>query len=169
MSSLLYLVRHGIAEELGPQIDDAERALTPEGRRRMKEIARGLRQLGAAPTLVLTSPLRRAQETAEILRAGVAPDARLALFPPLDNAHRPEDIVARMPHAKQREIALVGHQPSLGQLASYLLTGSPGLVPLAFKKGGVAAISVHAMPPRSPGALEWFLTPRQLRSISSPD
>ena len=169
MSTLLYLVRHGIAEEPSPQKDDAERALTSEGKRRMKEIARGLHALGAAPTLVLTSPLRRAHETAEILRAMVAAEARFAVFEPLDNAHRPEDIVAGIPPAKHREIALVGHQPSLGELASYLLTGSPGLVPLAFKKGAVAAISVHALPPRSPGTLEWFLTPRQLRSISIPD
>lgn len=167
MSTVLYLVRHGIAEDIGPDLDDAARALTPEGRRRMAEIARALRHLEVAPTLILASPLRRARETAEILHADGVPGARTAICELLDNSHDAEEIAAGLPAGRHREIALVGHQPSLGELASYLLTGSSGLVPLPFKKGGIAAISLASLPPRAPGMLEWFLTPRQLRAIAA--
>lgn len=166
MSHILYLVRHGIAEEATASTADADRALTSDGKHRMKEIARALRRIEVAPTLILASPLRRARETAEILHANTAPEAVLKIYEPLDNAHSAEDIVSRLPHRAQR-IMLVGHQPSMGELASYLLTGSPGLVPLPFKKGGVVAISLHTVPPRTPGMLEWFLTPKQLRAIGA--
>lgn len=165
MSYVLYLVRHGIAEDPTAQSSDAERALTNEGRKRMKEIARGFAAIGATPTLILTSPLKRAKETAEILQACGAPSAKLAVYQGLDNTHSPEDVTAKLPHARANEIALVGHQPSLGELASYLLTGSPALAALPFKKGGIAAISLASLPPRIPGTLEWFLTPKQLRAM----
>ena len=167
MSHTLYLVRHGIAEDASSEGGDAERALTTEGKRRMKEIARGLQKMDVAPSIVLTSPLRRARETAEIVHGVIAPDAPLNIYPPLDNAHPIEEIVSRLPSERSHQIMLVGHQPSLGELASYLLTGSAGLVPLPFKKGGVAAIVVYSIPPRSPGALEWLLTPKQLRAIGA--
>jgi phosphohistidine phosphatase SixA len=61
---------------------------------------------------------------------------------------------------------LVGHQPGLGELASQLLTGATSVVPLPFKKGGVAAIEVAALPPRTPGTLLWFVTPKQLRAMA---
>lgn len=164
MSYVLYLVRHGIAEEPTLQTNDAERALTPDGRKRMKEAAQGFAAISTLPTLILSSPLVRARETAEILQSVAAPEAKLTIFEPLDNNHSMEEIVAALPSGKGREIALVGHQPSLGELASYLLTGSQALVPLPFKKGGIAAISLSTLPPRVPGTLEWFLTPKQLRA-----
>jgi phosphohistidine phosphatase SixA len=60
---------------------------------------------------------------------------------------------------------LVGHEPDLAALASTLLTGTPGLVHMAFRKAGLAGIVVASLPPRSAGALEFFLTPAQLRRI----
>lgn len=165
MSYVLFLIRHAIAEEPTATTADADRALTSEGRKRMKEIARGLAGIGAVPELILTSPLRRARETAEIVQAVTAPQARLSIYEPLDNTHASEKILVDLPHGRARHIALVGHQPSLGELGSYLLTGSPALVFLPFKKGGVAAISLASLPPRTPGTLEWFLTPKQLRAV----
>jgi phosphohistidine phosphatase len=165
MSCTLYLVRHGIAEDASQEVSDEERALTSEGKRRMKEIARGLREIGARPGLILTSPLRRARETGEILQSVLAPDAALVICEPLANGYAAEDVVDSLPHGPAQEIALVGHQPSLGELASHLLTGSPGLIPLPFKKGGVAAVALPSVPPRSHGTLEWFLTPKQLRRM----
>jgi len=165
MSHLLFLVRHGIAEDATAEISDAERALTAEGRRRMKEIGAGLRTIGAEPEVILTSPLLRARQTADILRACAAPRAKIVTFEPLENGHGPEEVISKLPR-QATEIALVGHQPSLGELASYLLTGSTALTPLPFKKGGTAAISVSSLPPKVPGVLQWFLTPKQLRSLT---
>ena len=62
---------------------------------------------------------------------------------------------------------LVGHQPDLGRLASHLLTRSSRLAPLPFKKGAVAAIHVDTIPPRVPGVLMWFMTPKQLRTVGA--
>jgi phosphohistidine phosphatase len=168
MSVLVYLMRHGIAADPAPGTSDAGRALTPEGVRKTERVGAGLQALGVAPDLILSSPLRRAEETARLVADVLAPDHAVELYPALAGGFRPEDIVKGLrPHREARELLLVGHQPDLGELASYLLTGSPTLVPLPFKKAGVAAITVGAMPPRSPGTLEWFLTPAQLRAIAS--
>ena len=61
---------------------------------------------------------------------------------------------------------MVGHQPGLGELASQLLTGSATLAMLPFRKGGLAAIALSALPPRAAGTLQWFVTPKQLRWIA---
>jgi phosphohistidine phosphatase len=165
VSHLVYLIRHAIAEEATGGMSDAERALTSEGRKRMKEVAQGLNALGVAPTAILSSPLKRAMETAEIVRDGIDFEGKVTTFDPLANGHTPEEVIRTLPR-RTAVLALVGHQPSLGELASYLLTGSQGLVPLPFKKGGVAAITLASIPPRVPGTLEWFLTPKQLRAIA---
>lgn len=165
MSHLIYLVRHGVAEEATIETGDAERALTQEGRRKMKDVARGLQVLGVAPEALLTSPLRRARETAEVLHA-VLGGSKPRILEALENGHPAEAVAGGLP-AKASMIVLVGHQPSLGELASYLLTGSPGLVPLPFRKGGAAAISVAGLPLRIPGTLEWLLTPKQLRALGT--
>src|SRR5262249_59652483 len=74
----LYILRHGIAVEHGtPGIPDDERPLTPEGRRRMRQIARGLRRLDLRPDRIVTSPLPRASATAEIVAGVLEPEQGL--------------------------------------------------------------------------------------------
>lgn len=167
MSVMLYLMRHGIAADPAPGTSDADRPLTEEGVRKTTRVAVGLQQIGVAPDVILSSPLRRAEETARIVAAVVAPSARVELYPLLAGGEPVEDVVKnlRVPR-RAREILLVGHQPDLGQLASYLLTGSANLAPPPFRKASVAAINVTAVPPREAGVLEWFLTPAQLRAIA---
>lgn len=168
MSLLIYLMRHGIAADAAPGMNDADRALTAEGVSKTERVAVGLHKLGANPDLVLSSPLRRAEETARLVADVVNPKGQVELYPPLAGGFAIEDILKGLrPHRGARELLLVGHQPDLGELASHLLTGSARLIPLPFKKAGVAAIVVGAMPPRLPGTLEWFLTPGQLRSIAN--
>jgi phosphohistidine phosphatase len=167
MSCVIYLVRHGIAGPAPAGLSDGDRALTPEGKRKMQWVAAGLKRLGVAPDAVLSSPLRRAQETAALLAKALAP--KLAVQPYLLLAPGHEAIAVLnglRPYRTARELVLVGHQPDLGMLASQLLTGSCGLAPLPFKKGAVAAIQVAALPPRAAGVLLWFMTPRQLRTTA---
>jgi phosphohistidine phosphatase len=167
MSAIIYLVRHGIAADAGPGMSDADRALTEDGVRKTNRVAVGLQHLGVKPDLILSSPLRRAEETARLLGDILAPKLRIELYPPLGGGFGAEDIVRGLRvHRQARELVLVGHQPDLGELASYMLTGSPNLTPLPFKKAGVAAIEVGSLPPRSAGTLQWFLTPGQLRDIA---
>lgn len=166
MACTLYLVRHGIAAAATANTTDADRALTEEGTRKTVRVAHGLRALCVEPAAILSSPLRRAQETAEILASILAPKVPVELCPPLAFGHEPREVVHGLrTHRNAERVMLVGHQPDLGELASYLLTGSSGLVHLPFKKAATAAITVPSLPPRSAGVLEWFLTPSQLKRI----
>lgn len=166
MPHTLYLLRHGIAEDPGARLADADRALTAEGVRKTKQAAAGMKELGIVPEKILTSPLRRARETAEIVAEVLRPDLGVDIYQPLASGADPEQVIAGLDtDPSVANLFLVGHQPDLGMLASYLLTGTEGLVQLPFKKAGLAAVSVASLPPRSVGMLEWFLTPRQLRAI----
>jgi phosphohistidine phosphatase len=162
----LYLVRHAIAEERGPEYpDDRLRPLTDEGKRRFKEAVRGLRALGVGLDAILTSPLTRAQETAAILGAGLGRRVPIETIEPLAPGGKPTaviDAVSKRPKA-QRRVALVGHEPDLGELAARLL-GARGSV--EFKKGAVCAIEVDDATPGGPGTLRWLLPPRALRGLA---
>jgi len=132
----------------------------------MARAAQGLKRLGIVPDVVLSSPLSRAQETAQIVARALAPDLPVQIYPALAPGHAPTEVLSGLrAHAAATHLVLVGHQPDLGVLASHLLTGSSGLAPLPFKKGGVAAFAVAALPPRRHAVLQWFLTPKQLRAI----
>ncbi len=166
MKCTLYLVRHGIAGPAPAGMGDGDRALTAEGERRMRRVAAGLKQTGVAPDVILSSPLRRAQQTADILAAVLEPARGVELYPLLAPGHGAAEVVAGLhPYRAARQLMLVGHQPDLGELASQLLTGASAELALELKKGSVAAIEVDALPPRTAGLLLWFMTPKQLRAI----
>jgi phosphohistidine phosphatase len=168
MSCTLFLLRHAIAADPAPGQSDEDRALTPDGARKMRRIARGLKALGFRADVVLTSPLRRAEETAALLVAELDPAPSVEIYQPLGPGHDPSDVLAELRRYRSTQrLVLVGHQPDLGELASHLLTGAASRVPLPFKKGGVAAIDVSSLPPRSTGTLQWFATPRMLRAMAS--
>jgi phosphohistidine phosphatase len=161
----LYLIRHAIAEERGEKWpDDNKRPLTEDGIARMRKAARGLARIGVTLDAVLTSPLVRARQTAEIVAA--AGDSK----PPIVNIESltPDGgyaaIVADLEkHARKAiRIALVGHEPLIGELAARLI-GSRH--PIEFKKGAVCRIDLDAIPPAGPGDLRWMLTPKILRLI----
>jgi len=166
MSCTIYLVRHGIAALASADTQDSDRALTAEGTRKMTHAAMGLHRLDVVPEVVLSSPLRRAQETASVLASALGPDVTVEIYQPLAPGSAPVEVLRGLrPYRTVHNLMLVGHQPDLGELASYLLTGSPELVPLPFKKGAIAAIEVATLPPRANGVLRWFLTPKQLRAV----
>lgn len=165
MAHLLCLFRHGIAEDPSPSLSDSDRALTEEGARKTALAAAGLRALGLSPDVILSSPLRRALETAEIVARTLGAKGAVRLEERLAGGDPEEILRGLRAHRDARSLLLVGHEPSLGMLASTLLTGSPGLLRLQFKKAGAAAIAVGALPPRAPGELLWFLAPAQLRAL----
>ena len=161
----LYLVRHATAETQGAA-GDAERALTPKGRLRMAEAAKGLRDLKVLPEIILTSPIRRAKETATILAQELG-GIRLEELPELGAGFSgPADVLAALaPYQNLKEIVLVGHQPGLGELASYLLTGSISGCEIEFKKGAVAFFDQESRGGQDRYVLIWSLPPRVLRSL----
>jgi len=128
----LYLVRHAVAAARGPEYpDDDTRPLTAAGIERWRTSVAGLRRFGLRVDVVLTSPLMRATDTATILAAGVKPKPQMITVDALAPGARVSDVVAAViAHAGARRasrLALVGHEPGLGELAAKLL-GARGAV-----------------------------------------
>jgi phosphohistidine phosphatase len=166
----LYIIRHAIAQPLGQknEFTDEKRTLTAEGRARMREAAKGLRNLGVEFDLVMTSPLARAVETAEIIidvlgleKKEIQQTASLAPGAPIDELFA--EIKRRM---GVESIALVGHQPDLGEIISKIVQCDGGLA-IQFKKGSVCSINVTETVPTLRGELVWLITPRQLRLLAN--
>jgi phosphohistidine phosphatase len=163
----LYVVRHGIAFDRNAERwpDDRERPLTAEGAERFRSAARGLRRLVPRVDLVLSSSFTRAWQTATILQ-------HVAHWPPpisceaLESGHAPEDITEVLRRYQLTSVALVGHEPDLHILAAHLLTGEQGAPLLAFKKGGVAHITIGKDMLPGTGELQWLLTPKVLRALN---
>lgn len=160
----LYLIRHGLAEERGEAWpDDTKRPLTDRGTARLRKSGRGLLNLGVTFDVVLTSPLVRARQTAETLASAF--DVR----PPIvtADAFAPgatwQTVAAELEkHTRRSHIAIVGHEPDIGELAARLIGAKQ---PIAFKKGAICRIDVEALPPTAPGMLRWFLPPKILRAL----
>ena len=160
----LYLIRHGVAAERSDAYpDDNKRPLTSEGIQKLRKAARALVALDVTFDVILTSPLVRTRQTAETIASvyRTAPPIInvLALAP--GGTHNA--IVDELTKQHRRHhIAIVGHEPGIGELAARLM----GLRrALDFKKGAVCRIDVAALPPAGPGQLQWFLTPRILRKL----
>jgi phosphohistidine phosphatase len=164
----LYVIRHAIAQPLDKKNDftDEKRDLTSEGRDRMREAAKGLRKLGVEFDLILTSPLVRAVETADVVAAtlGVA-KKDVQQTTNLAPGAAIEALVAELKsHTGMESIALVGHQPDLGDIIADII-GCKGGLAVELKKGSVCAINITETVPLLRGTLQWLLTPKQLRSF----
>ncbi|BCS32916.1 phosphohistidine phosphatase SixA [Luteitalea sp. TBR-22] len=160
----LVLVRHAIAEEQGSAWpDDEQRPLSRDGLRKWKAAARGLAEVIAPVDALLTSPLVRTCQTAEILAKALTPSPRLSLFEALRPDTGPATVISALrARSLSGTVVLVGHEPMLSELAAALLHLQG---PLEFRKGAAMAIGTQGLGTRGPGRLEWFLTPRQLRLI----
>ena len=115
--STLYLMRHGIAAEPSKTTSDADRALTADGVRKTTRVAVGLQRMGLEPDLILSSPLRRAEETARLVAETLAPSVSVELYPPLAGGATPEAVLKGLRASRgARQVILVGHQPDLGDV-----------------------------------------------------
>jgi phosphohistidine phosphatase len=162
----LYIVRHGIAMDREDWLskDDSLRPLTDRGRERMTRIARGLAGLGVELDLVLSSPFVRARQTAEILIEGLEVSrSRLNFSEALVPTAHPSALLQEISEKYQvPNLALVGHEPHLSGLISFLLTGREDIVSIDFRKGGVCLLALQLAPSGWQAALEWLLRPRIL-------
>jgi phosphohistidine phosphatase len=162
----LYLMRHGIAHELGEQgiTRDSERTLTAEGRQKTRAVAHGLRKLEVCPDLIASSTLTRALETArlvaEVLECAQPVEARDILEP----GARPEEVLGWLKGVRADSVLVVGHMPDLGELASFLLGGSPNLA-IQFKKAAVCCLAFDHAPSAGKARLEWLMPPRALQAL----
>jgi phosphohistidine phosphatase len=142
----LLVIRHAIAVERSPELADAERPLTARGRRRFTQVARGLAKLDLGVGLVLTSPWRRARETAELLADLVVDEREPVVTEHLAGPPRAE-LLSAIASAAVERLAVVGHEPWLAELVAMLISGEARhgeQMPL--KKGGVAVLEGEARP-----------------------
>lgn len=160
---VIYLVRHAEAVERSEGLDDGVRWLTPKGRKAMQKAGSRLQRKRVRPDLIITSPLTRAVQTAELLLtalggrskvvadSGLAPDATL------------EQLIAMITsHRKLDSIMLVGHEPLLGQAAALLL-GREEVAGLA--KGSCLCLELRDKPDK-PARFLWY-APLSGKLISS--
>ncbi len=170
----VYLLRHGIAAGLGEGgvMRDADRALTGEGREKMREEAAGMRKLGLAFDYIFTSPYLRTRQTTQAVAEEfdfdndriIVIDSLAAGRPFAQGRQRTAEVFADLGAHDFERALIVGHQPDMSEMTSILLSGAGG-VNLEFKKGALCAIELSSLPPRSPGVLLWLMTPKQLRMI----
>jgi phosphohistidine phosphatase len=164
----IHLLRHGIAAPLAEENDfrDEKRRLTPEGELKLRRAAQGLKLLQVSFDLIVSSPLIRAKETAEIVAEVIKYKPAIDIWDELEPEGTAESVCSRLrPHLEKGSLLLVGHQPSIGVLASYLLTGSSSRS-LPFKKGSIFSLEMTELPPASIGNLNWMLSSRMLRQIA---
>ena len=164
----LLVIRHAIAMERDEFAESGEsddrRPLTKAGVKRMRRVAGGLRDVVDKIDVLATSPFTRAVQTAEIVadafRIGPA-EVSATLVP---DVHFDEFERWAQLHGNGDVIAIVGHEPHLSGLVSWLMTGS-GESRLALKKGGACLLEFDSNIRRGSGTLLWLLTPRQLRQL----
>jgi len=154
----LYLLRHGIAEDGKPGRPDAERVLTDEGRVRLRRVLKRARQADVNPTLILSSPYRRAVQTAEVAvevfrYAGEIVHSRA--FVPESRPKEAWDEIRL--HSGEDSVVVASHEPLMSTLIAYLL----GCVSMEvdMKKGALVRIDLDRFGAEPHGVLKWMLTP----------
>jgi phosphohistidine phosphatase len=165
----IYIIRHAIAMERDEWAgSDDKRPLTEKGKNKMEQIAAGLAAMDIDLTHIFSSPLVRAQQTAEILQNVLKIDhldETDLLVPPAD----PAAIIPFLNKLPDNaDVALVGHEPHVSDLLSHLLTGQHKNF-ATFKKGGVALL--EGVAPLRPGSLtlRWLMEPNHLVAIGKTD
>jgi phosphohistidine phosphatase len=164
----LLVVRHAnaldAAEYARNHPDDAGRPLTSEGKKKMKRVAEALRTLVPDLQLLATSPFTRAVQTAEILAEaydGLDP----VVVPVLAPAQSAADVTHWLAGERRHDtVAIVGHEPGLGRVASWLLAGSERPF-IEIKKGAALLLSFPDAVDAAAATLVWSLTPSQLRAL----
>ena len=155
----LYLLRHGIAADAGADGKDASRPLTAEGKEKLRLVLDRARLAGVVPDVVLTSPLRRAVETAQIAAEVLGYAGTIHQTRVLEPLRAPDDVWNEIgAYRSHQRILLAGHQPLMGELMAWLLDAPHPCVD--FKKGALARVDAPPVAGRPRGVLQWLITPR---------
>ena len=152
-------MRHGIADDPTPGTRDADRALTGEGKKKLREVLQVAQRAGVKPSLVLSSPYRRARETAAIAMDVLSIDAEPVLcehFTPMGEPRKSWDEIRL--YSEEPSVLATTHEPFTGLMVAFLL-GMPHF-PVDVKKGSLIRIDVDGFGPHPRGVLKWMLTPR---------
>jgi phosphohistidine phosphatase len=160
----LLIVRHAIAFERDRHRwrDDGARPLSPAGIRRARKAAAGIKQLCKSPDRLLTSPLVRARQTAQIL-TDIAGWPQAEVASELSPGAPATAVLKLLDKDRSNLVAIVGHQPSLGALLTACLLGIGRSLPIEMKKNAVACVSFDGPPRAGHATLKWLAAPRMLR------
>ena len=155
----IYLLRHGIAEDARPGMADADRALTPEGVKRLRDILKRARTAGVSPSAIITSPYLRARQTAELAKeilgftGELAPSSKLTpMASPLESWSEIRTLQG------ETSLLLAGHEPHMSSFSAFLL-GAPELR-VDFKKGAMVRIDLTEFGVQPRGVLKWMMAPK---------
>jgi phosphohistidine phosphatase len=168
----IYLLRHGLAVARGTPgfKNDAQRPLTAKGKKQLQRVGRAMAALNLDFDVILTSPFRRARETAEIvataLKARKKAQNRLKVCASLAADRKPTGLIRSLPEMNPppQSVLLVGHEPFLSELISRLTTGGPDLA-VDFPKAGLCKLNLDKWRARPCARLAWLLTPQQMKKI----
>ena len=165
----LYLLRHGIAAKPGVAgfEPDSERPLTGKGEVRLRATARAMKELGLSFDLILSSPFRRAKQTAEIITRSLKLRKKLAFSDDLTPGGSPRLLIQLLNQFRPEpeNVLLVGHEPYLGKLIALLAAGNTSLE-IDFKKGGLCKLEAEFLLYGRCAKLVWLLTPRQMELMT---
>src|SRR5437667_10299536 len=162
-------MRHGEPVSRGEAgyADDSKRPLTPQGRKRMQQLAAGLGRMEFALDWIVSSPMVRAVETAHVLAESLASRVPVEFSNTLGPEGSAEAVIALLArHPDRKRTLLVGHEPGLSELARRLI-GAGRQATLALKKGGGCLITFTEFPPSTPGRLVGVLNPRAPPTVAS--
>jgi len=164
----LFLLRHGIAVEPGTRgfEDDFARPLTDKGRRQLRKNIAAIEELASKFDLILSSPLVRAKQTAEIVAKQLKLKKRLRFTSALAPGGAAAILVRQLEREKPspEKVLLVGHEPDLSRLISLFTTGGYQMQ-VDFKKGGLCKLEVEKLKAGQCARLAWLLTPKQMKLI----
>ncbi len=163
----LLVVRHAIAMEREEWVrtgrTDADRPLTDAGRRRMRKGARGIQRFAPQPDLIVSSPWLRAADTARVLAEEIG-IARMETTEALLPDRHPRELIAWLHQSPPPAVvAVVGHEPHLGFLVTWLVNGREAS-DVVFKKGGACLLRIEGRADAGTATIHWLLTPAQLRA-----
>lgn len=162
----LYIIRHGLAgSSLKDKIEDNERPLEKKGKRIMKDIAKGLKKLKISFDLVLTSPLLRAKESAEIVNAYCGNTKKIKETELLSPGASFDHLIEFLNNLKDSStVAIVGHEPFLSSFASYCLSKNNKSF-INLKKSGIIKLEINEIIKPGDCKLLWLMEPKPLISI----
>ena len=151
-------MRHGIAEDAAPGGSDASRALTPKGKQKLRNVLETASAAGMRPSVILTSPLKRAVQTAEIAATVLKVKQELIETNALVPSSSPQRVWTEIHSHRADELLIAGHEPLLSRVVAFLLR-SPSLR-LDLKKGALVSIDIETAEGEPHGVLKWVLTPK---------
>lgn len=158
-------MRHGPAAERASTGADFDRPLTSAGVEQTSAAARGLKRLGVKRVAILSSPLVRARQTAELVAAELPPGEPPEIVDALASGAAPGEILKAI-RGRDGDLLLVGHDPDFSALVTYLLSGATQPF-IDFAKSGVLALDFHGGPESGSGELLWYLRRKHLALLGS--